>query len=572
MNAPSERGTSTSSRVEWLSVVLLLGVFACFLAEWLDVNWPTLTDWRLQTDDARTTLFPFHRYGPEHALVGDPIAEEMLGFAPHVIRFLYWVLVPMADVFVAAKIVQALAFGIMVYAGVEVARSKRAGLAGGVLLLFLLLHDWFVVNRVAGGLPRSFGFSAFALWLAGVATNRRKLRFAGPILAALTYPSVMNMLLAAEGLLAVRRFWKIDWRVALRRLKRYGILVGVCFACALPAVVGGDERGPIHTLAEAENEPAFGRRGRLAILPFADPQVVFPEAFLDSFKQRGESPVPALKDWFQKDYERNGAVLLGLFALFVFTRRAPIPGPAVALTLGSIAVYVASRVVAFRLYSPERYYSFGMRMAAIALVFGCVVHAFYRRREWRGALRNYVALAAMVAIWSSAGSGQFARNGQEIDARADRDLYRFVSTLPKDVRIAGHILDTDGIPLWSARATTGGYETLQPWFKTSWERQKERTRDTLRALYSTEEDRVLAFAEKYQVTHLLLNRRRYGGDFRARARSFEPFSRDTTRMLADVEEQELVLGSVPRAAVVFRGQRYSLISVEKLRAAWLQSE
>lgn len=568
MKDRSSRPTSTARRVEWLSIALLLGVLSCFLAEWLGVNWPTLTDWHLQTDDARTTLFPFHRYGAEHALLGDPIAEEMLGFAPHVLRFLYWLLVPSVGLFIGAKIVQALAFGIMVYACVEVARSKRAGLAGGVLLLFLLLHDWFVVNRVAGGLPRSFGFSAFALWLAGIVTNRRKLRFAGPILAALTYPSVMNVLLAAEGLLAVRRFWKIDWRVVTRRLKRYGILVGVCFACALPAVVGGAERGPIHTLAEAEKEPAFGRGGRLWILPFADPEVEFPAAFLDSFKGRGDSPVPSAKEWFQKDYQRNGSILLGIFGLFVLTRRSPLPGAAIAVTLGSVAVYAASRLVAFRLYSPERYYSFGMRMAAIALVLGCLVHVFYRRAEWRNPLRNFVALGAILAIWTGAGSGQFLRNGQEIDARRDRDLYRFVATLPENTRVAGHILDTDGIPLWSARATTGGLETLQPWFKTSWERQKVRTRDTLRALYSTDENEVLAFADKYQVTHLLVNRRRYGGDFRAKSRSFEPFSKDARRMLSGVKQDQLVLGSVPRSAVVFRSSRFSLVSVEKLRASW----
>lgn len=568
----SDARSARARALDWSSTILLLAVFAWFLGVWLDVNWPTLTDWRLQTDDSRTILFPMHRYGPEHALVGDPIADEMFDYMPHVIRALYWVLVPTTGVFLGSKFVQALALLVMLYAGVEVARSKRAGLAGGVLLLFLLLHDWFVVNRVAGGLPRSFGFSALALWLAGVATNRRKLRYSGPILAALTYPSVMNILLAAEGLLAVRRFWRIDRGVVLRRLKRYAVLVGLCFVCVLPAVVGGEDRGAIHTLEEAEKEPAFGRGGRLWILPFTDPLKAFPDAFVDPFEGRGDSPLPAVKGWFQEHYERNAVILLAFFGLLVFSRRSPVPDAALAVALGSIAVYTLSRLLAFRLYSPERYYSFGMHMAVCALVLGCFVHAFYRSGAGRAALRNFSAVAAMLLIWVCAGSGQFARNGQEIDARRERDLYQFVARLPKDARVAGHLLDTDGIPLWSARATTGGMETLQPWFTESWRRQKERTRDTLRALYATDRQVALAFADEYRVTHFLVNRRRYGGDFRAKARSFEPFTKDVRRMLADVEQEDLVLGSVPRSAVVFRSQRFSLVSVEKLRAAWAQTK
>jgi hypothetical protein len=150
-----------------LSIAAVLATLALYGAAWLDFNWEMLTNPELQTDDARTSIFPFHRYASDPSLVEDPIATEMLNLVPIGIRFLYRIFVPFTDVFVAPKIVQAVAFSILVAAAVLLAHGRRAGLGAGVLLLFFVLHDWFAVERVAGGLPRAFGFPCVALWLAG---------------------------------------------------------------------------------------------------------------------------------------------------------------------------------------------------------------------------------------------------------------------------------------------------------------------------------------------------------------------------------------------------------------------
>src|SRR5690606_39834218 len=54
----------------------------------------------------------------------------------------------------------------------------------------------------------------------------------------------------------------------------------------------------------------------------------------------------------------------------------------------------------------------------------------------------------------------------------------------------------DGIPYYSARATMGTFETLQPWFVDSWRRQKERCQETLTALYATDPAAVLDYAQR----------------------------------------------------------------------------
>ncbi len=114
----------------------------------------------------------------------------------------------------------------------------------------------------------------------------------------------------------------------------------------------------------------------------------------------------------------------------------------------------------------------------------------------------------------------------------------------------------------------GGFETLQPWLTESWARQKERTHDTFRAIYAETEEDVLAYARKYNVTHLMVNKNRYESDFVSKARSFEPFSTFTRELLTDTDRANLVLRSVPQEAVIFQYNQFSLVSIDLLEKAW----
>jgi len=562
-----------SSRVQRVlavvSSVALLGAFAAYGAVWLGFNRAMLTNPDLQSDDARTILIPFHRYDSDPALGDDPIANEMLDLVPLGVRLLYRVLVPFSDVFVAPKIVQGLAFAIVLVAGAVLWRSRRAGLGGAVLLVFFLLHDWFAVERISGGLPRAFGFPCFALWLAGIIAHNRWARFSAPIIAALSYPTVMLLLLAAEGLYAVRGLGAATLKVVWQRLRRYAVLCAMCLLAVLPAVLGSSAGGPVHTLEQAELEPAFGKSGRLWILPFAEPSKVFLETYIDQLLPRGESPITELRDAYSGNAEVWATTILACLLLLGLMRLGPNPTIALAFTAGAVILYLLSRVLAFSLYSPERYYSFGMRMAAMALLISVPARLFPAlRRRPRAILTNLVALAVLLLVWSSTGHGQKSPSGMFVNANDERPLHDFVHTLPKDARIASHPMDGDGIPYFGARATMGTFETLQPWFVDSWRRQKDRCHATLRAMYATEKRDVLAYAQEHGVTHFLVNQQRYKSNFAAKSASFQPFTSYARTLVSGHSRQDFVMSNVPKSAIVFQTSKWQLVDVARLRQAW----
>lgn len=548
--------------------LVLLATVVAYLIVWGHGNWEMLTDPRLQTDDARTTLFPFHRYGPADSLHDDPIASEMLALVPWAVRLIYMGLVPVFDLFVAAKLVQAMALAILVWACVELGKSSRVGWGGAALLLFGVLHDGFAVGRIAGGLPRAFGFPCFALWLAGVMTEKVRLRGISACLAAATYPSVMNMILAAEGIYCLRGVARSRVQVLWRRLKIYGVVVGACLLLALPSIVGGEDRGPIHNLAQAEREPAFGKTGRLWLLPFEKPSDALGHALLDPFRQRGGAPWPALRERITKEADLVAALLVIGLLLFPLTGTSPRPAAALSFGVGAVILYAASRWLAFRLYSPERYYSFGMRMLACALFVACLSQWYARfPRRKRTVLREFSAASGLLLVWFLCGSGVVKKAGMELDQSKNEKMYAFIRTLPKDIRFATHILDGDGIPLYGARMNMGAFETLQPWFTGSWAKQKARALATLDVLYATEPAKVLSYAKANGVTHFLINRGRYGDGLRTSVGSFEPFSSYAKELVRGHASEDFVFHDPPKESVVYREGRLSIVSVRELERA-----
>lgn len=555
-------------------------VFVIYVGLWIYGNQGMLFDPMLQTDDARTSLFPFHRYDDPPLLELDPIADEMAAFMPPSVSAIYQLLVPKFGIFISSKLVQALCIALVVYAGAVLAFHRRVGIAAGMLIVFFVLHTPFIFFRgIGGGLPRAFAFPILALWVAGAITRRVWVRRLGAILGAFTYPSAMLLVLGAEGFYVLARLLR-DHLAAWRESLAFAGLIGACFIAVSPMLMNKPDVGPIHSFGEAVQEPAFYRSGRLGVLPFRSPLTEFPKHLALPFLPAGDSVLPAwLNFWPEGPAELLVAIVpFVILAIPVLRRRAPFPTVSLSLFLSSITIYALSRLAAFQLYSPERYYGFGLVMTAIALPVEVVALLGVRSDAKNGRITNnsngdkakpWFTTGIIVALFLFCGTGiDPNRNGMTIDRRDHSDLYAFIETLPADIRIASHPWDGDDIPLWAGRSTMGGFETLQPWFVEAWRRQKQRMRDTLDALYATSRTQVLAYCGQYQVTHLLIRQSRYGQAYRKEAEFIEPFNGYVRAILADVALDELVLFSIPTDAVIYRDGDFVLVDIALLQQAW----
>ncbi len=556
----------------WIGAALLWTVFLYYGHHWYWHHRELLFDTLLENDDVRTSLIPFHAYGPEHALARDPIANEMRAYVMPGIWLLYRVLTPLVGIYWAPKVAQLVCLGVAAAGAWVLVRSRRAGLAPALLMLFLLLRTPYVVNRLAGGFGRGFVFPIFALWLGGAIAKNERARFAAALLGALVQPNAVATVLGAEGVLLVLDLIGKRRAVLWRRARRFAFVLAACVAVVAPYMASQARVGHVHTLEEAEKNPAFSGRGRQRELPFPDPTATFAGQIVGPVATVGTRPFPSLGRLYDKHGTSFAVLALLLMVVASAARLAPAARPALALFASTVVLYVLARVLAFRLYSPERYYTFGLQMATIALVVTTAGMLGGRlRRRWRPLVRNGAAAAFMAGLWLFAGDGYIYRNGLTIDQRALAPLYAFVKTLPVDARIACHPWDGDDVPWWAGRATTGGFETIQVWLVEPWQRGEKLVHDTLHALYATDRNELLAYAASHHVTHLMLDKDRYRDDFRWRAGFFEPITSWVERELASVQRSDLVLVDLPHGAVVYEDARYWIVDVKRLADAWAGS-
>jgi len=604
-----------------LSGGLLLLVLGFYLYFWYQGYEGYLTSPWLQTDDARTFLFPFHQFYLNPALGQDPIAKEMMDYVTPGVWLLYRITVPMMGVFWASKVVQIIALFILFLSGVLLARAPKGGLAQGVLLVFLSLHTWFVMDRMAGGLPRGFAFPALALWIAGALAEDERIRWGSALLAALTYPTACLIILGAEGVLVLAAvlngvgkapscqnhaanktstsppmeknpFGKKPWR----GLFRYTILLLLTGAILFGFLAGRSKGGPLTTKKQAEKDPTFKRGGRIPVLPFHDPFITFARNARLPLIQKGGTPIDSVAKSYKKLKQAGPwlffILLFGLVALGL----APRPFAALALMLGAATLYLAARIWAFRLYIPDRYLQYGAPMVTIAMttqVFGSLQlenlglgHLglkLSRHHDERSdkeasqklpktglslsAQHNLSALVFMGVLLLLTGTGIKKETGMSINGKKHRKLHLLLQRLPLDARIAAHPKDADDIPFWAARASTGGTETAHPWYQNSWKNQTERFKDIFRLLYATKPSTMFKIAKKYQITHILCHRGRYGGRFRKRALYYEPFGTFVKKLLKGVKRKELVLYKPPPESVVSRYGPFVIIDLNRLEKA-----
>ncbi|HNW44861.1 MAG TPA: hypothetical protein PKI19_10180 [Elusimicrobiales bacterium] len=550
--APFAGALPADARHRW-SVLLLWACFLAYLAYWARLHWGWLFDPLLQNDDARIWIFPFHRCTPGAPLAADPVALEKLALTPYGLRLLYQALVPWTGVYAAPKIVQGLCLAVAGWAGWALGRSRRGGLAAGVLLVFLVLNTAFIVNRMAGGLARSFAFPLLALWAAGVFSRRERLRWAAVLLAALTYPSALVLLLGCEALTALWENLRPGGKLARRALLRAVFLAGASLLLMLPYAADTKHLGRPFTMRDAVNEPAFHAKGRLPELPF-----------------------PGLDDLRKKLAPYPGYALapagLGALAVLALLARCVLPAAAMAFLAASAGLYGLSRLLAFRLFLPERFVEYAGPMLCLMLALALLrLVAARTRGPGRYALRNFAVCVFMAGSLLLFPKNVRTENGMTIEGRTHARLYAFLRTLPADISIACHPDDGSDIPFWAGRSTLVNRENLLPFAVEFWEFQKGRARAALAALYAVRREDALAFTGKYGVTHFLLNEGRYGADFKAASSMFEPFGSYAAELTAPLKREDLVLAAVPPQAVVLREPPFLLVDVKLLREAWGQS-
>lgn len=482
-----------------------------------------LSDPYIVNDDDRQQVYWMQRYQDPALYPPDLLNDYAEAYVPPAVKALYAAASPLFDPLFFAKLLTGALFCLTALAFFGVG----ATLGGRGPAYFCAAAVWllpFFLKNISGGLSR--GFCAPLLALFFLAWTRRSRAGMALALAALAATTPYLCVLAAGSCVLA------DLAFRLRRGTRppfpsrpadYAILAACAGAVlAFNMSLSSAGFGPLATRDLMAGNPVFGPDGRLDLYPLQNPffdLVYTPFEGIGLFLDLGLFP---------------GILSLAAIAAVVcagLKRARPTPAlaaalqPAACILLASLGLYLAARVLALRLFVPDRYviYSLNMLYAlALAWLFSAALAPYLARR---GAAVCLVLAAAALGAVRLTDAGLYDYSGQA-------PLYAAAAATPKDAVFAGHPEDMDNVLTFGRRNVQASFELAHPWLTGYWREYEPRLRDLFTAYYASDPETVRAFARRYGVDYMVVDERRFTPEFLAARPFFAPFDA-TIRALAE---------------------------------------
>ncbi len=140
-----------------------------------------------------------------------------------------------------------------------------------------------------------------------------------------------------------------------------------------------------------------------------------------------------------------------------------------------------------------------------------------------------------------------------IEPSADElELYRFLSTLPKDIYLAGHPADLDDIPIYAKRKVFDNSEFSVV---------EKRIIDLFAAYYSTEPAEICNFCSRYGVDFWLVNRERFAQRYLSDERIyFDPYNDFIVDWVKG--KKDFILNGIPKDKILFERGNIFIIGTD----------
>ncbi len=546
MSSPEITARDWKAGIPAIMMASLFVVYAFFFWRGVSGHWFN-PDW--VTDDSFQQIYPFHKVLHPGLFAGDLVTKMVeCYFTP----LHYWISylttwatgdpVMMGHWLMLFQIAGALIFGFL-------AVRHATGAPAAFFAVTWMLHTRYMIQRMAGGLPRGWSATVMSGFLYFLISGNHAavlaMLFAGCLLHT---PSTLVCALTYGFFLLWRCLLPSTRKEYLPRLALYALLSPIYLGAAWYIVKMPPEIGTMVTFEEASGLPEFQRyrpdlgimeAGRFPFVPLVPAGQEIRTFAFEAFVGRFYRPGPLLQKAIRP-------AVIGIFVLIIgtslFRRRKILPSELYFFIISAWTVYFASRFLAFQLYVPDRHLQFPMT------IFYTIAYSI---AAWRFfyPMRNFLALGhpgnrfedriALDSAWRGMlglfllGSLILASSGLQLTGSANFNASResrgrvfpWISrNTPESSLIAGHPTSLDTIQLFGMRKGYVTTETSHPFYSKYREEMRRRLEIAFRANYAKDLEELVAITQPEGIDYFLFDRRLFYENRLREAEYFPPLN------------------------------------------------
>jgi hypothetical protein len=320
-------------------------------------------------------------------------------------------------------------------------------------------------------------------------------------------------------------------------------------------------------------------KGRFPFVPLKDPVEEIKSFGFQAFITRFYNPGGF---WKMNMYWVVLSAMAGLWIAGRYRRRNVLPIEVMTFGLASICVYFASRVLAFRLYVPDRHLQFPLGIFFITAFSIAAWRAFHHggeeeaeiqdtslARSW-GSLLGLASVAALVLVGSGMGLNGAANFNYSLNKKGR--IFSFVrANTPETALFAGDPTHIDALPLFGMRRAYATTETAHPFYDRYYEAIKPRLELSLRAHYARDLKELVDLLTPAGIDYFIFNNREFYPSALRQATYFPPFE-GMVKELASRAQDQYAFRQLPARVdnkrfpfMPFRDDRSTLIDIKKLK-------
>jgi len=534
-------------------------------------------EWQWTANDDLRQVHCLHELHDPDSFEGDLLSLHCWHFQPIGIWAPYWLLGFLFPPYISAKLLgmallalQALLIWFVAVSATDRQRPFGLGFSAAIALTVVLLLDQQLWWTTAQGLARSFGYVLTIMALLALTGRNWILLAAAVFLGALFSPTVA-VISSLSGIV----LWLATERKLLKTVRVFGFAVVFSGAllmaksAAVPDVLDSFAkwRGPNKTQGFRENERSYRDRIRPAGAELSGHALSIVGSFCGS---SGTSMVV-----FGVLVIAGGFVALqqGLGNENGGTSKPPAVLGLLIWVAACLLIYCAARLVAYRLYVPNRYLGLARPaeiMLLCLLLMGLIGRLFRRTdQSWPEAV--FCAILIVAPIFHEVPPPSRASKPVITVPEEQRPLIAWMrANTDVGALFAGDPDTMDNVPLFAKRAVLINYEMSVPYFTNYYEAVLQRTNALIDAYFGSDTEDLLELRRCYGVDYLVIRTSDFASGsttiWESESRPgpyMEPFCDHITEALRHVgsDDGSFAWQEVPEGTIAYRTQDFIVIDL-----------